>query len=79
MAMDKKEIEIRIKAAQINNALGVFLFFFGLIIIGSMGFTDNGVEAIIDFVAGLVIGGIGGGMILRARHNLRKLKLAKDH
>lgn len=72
--MDSIEIKGRIKAAQINNALGVFLFAFGVIVLFAMFYTETLVQHITDLVAGLLLMSIGGGMIWKAKRTIRKLK-----
>jgi len=52
---------------QINNALGAFLVFFGLVVLVSIFFTDTGIGKLTNLGAGVVIGGIGAAMIYRAR------------
>jgi len=53
--------------AQINNALGTFLVFFGLVVLVSIFFTDTKIGKLTDLGAGAVIGGIGAAMIYKAR------------
>ena len=72
--MDNIEIKGRIKAAQINNALGVFLFVFGIIVLFAMLYTETFVQHITDLAAGLLLMSIGGGMIWKARRTIKKLK-----
>jgi hypothetical protein len=52
---------------QINMALGIFLAFFGLVVLVSIFFTDTGLGKLTNLGAGAVIGGIGAAMIYRAR------------
>ena len=52
---------------QINMSLGVFLVFFGLVVLVSIFFTDTGIGKLTNLGAGAVIGGIGGAMIYKAR------------
>ena len=52
---------------QINNALGAFLVFFGLVVLVSIFFTDTGIGKLTNLGAGVVIGGIGAAMIYKAR------------
>jgi len=56
---------------QINNALGIFLVFFGLVVLVSIFFTDTDIGKLTNLGAGVVIGGIGAAMIYKA-HRLRK-------
>ena len=71
--MDTKEKSAKLKNAQINRALGVFILFFGLVVIVAMAFTDTRVQMITDLIAGLVLSAIGGGMILKSRSIIRSL------
>ena len=71
--MDTKEQSAKLKNAQINRALGVFILFFGLVVIVAMAFTDTRVQMITDLIAGLVLSAIGGGMILKSRSIIRSL------
>jgi len=76
--MDPIEKKGRIKTAQINNALGVFLSVFGIIVLFAMLYTDTFIEHITDLVAGLLLMSIGGGMIWKAKRTIRKLKTTSD-
>jgi len=53
--------------AQINNALGVFLLAFGLVVLVSILFTDTGIGRLTNLGAGALISGIGAAMMYRAR------------
>ncbi len=52
---------------QINMALGVFLVFFGLVVLISILFTETGIGKLTNLGAGAIIGGIGAAMICKAR------------
>ena len=52
---------------QINNALGAFLVFFGVVVLASILFTDTGIGKLTNLGAGAVITGIGAAMVYRAR------------
>ena len=71
--MDTKEKSAKLKNAQINRALGVFILFFGLVVIVAMVFTDTRVQMITDLIAGLVLSAIGSGMILKSRRTIKSL------
>ena len=71
--MDTKEKTEKLKNAQINRALGVFILFFGLVVIVAMAFTDTRVQMITDLIAGLVLSAIGGGMILKSSRTIKSL------
>lgn len=64
----------RIKTAQINQALGVFILLFGVIIAVAMVFTETFVQQMTDLVAGLVLMAIGGGMLWKSKRTLKKYK-----
>ncbi len=53
--------------SQINMSLGVFLVFFGLVVLVSIFFTETGIGKLTNLGAGAVIGGIGAAMIYKAR------------
>ena len=71
--MDKIEKAGKIKNAKINNALGVFILFFGFIVIFAMIYADTFVQQMTNLVAGLVLCLIGGGMMLKSRFTIKKL------
>ena len=73
--MDTIENREKLKTAQINNALGVFILFFGGVVIFAMLFTNTFVEQMTDLAAGLVLCLIGAGMILKSRKTIKSLKL----
>jgi hypothetical protein len=59
--------------AQINNALGAFLVFFGVVVLVSIFFTDTGIGRLTNLGAGAVIGGIGALMMYKA-YRLKRLR-----
>ncbi|NOY37344.1 MAG: hypothetical protein GXO83_07180 [Chlorobi bacterium] len=69
------EKQIKYKSAQINNALGVFLLIFGVIVIIAVPFSDNFIDKMTNLVAGLIVAGIGGGMVWSAKRTIKLLKL----
>ena len=71
--MNEIETLAKLKQAQINNALGVFVFIFGIIVLIAMAFTETFVEQMTDLVAGLVLMLIGGGMMWSAKRTIKKL------
>ena len=73
--MQTKEEYAKYKSAQINNALGVFILSFGIIICIAILFTDTFVQQMTDLVAGLVLCTIGGGMMLKSRKTIKSLNL----
>jgi hypothetical protein len=52
---------------QINNALGAFLVFFGVVVLASILFTDTGIGKLTNLGAGAIIASIGAAMIYKAR------------
>lgn len=73
--MDTIENREKHKTAQINNALGLFILFFGVVVIIAILFTDTFVQQMTNLVAGLVLCGIGGGMVLKARKTIKALNM----
>lgn len=61
-----------IKNAKMNNVLGYFVLFFGLVVLFAVIFTDTAIGKQTNLVAGLILSAIGGGMILSARKVLRR-------
>ncbi len=72
--MNEADRLAKIKTAQINQALGVFIFTFGVIITIAMAFTETFVQQMTDLVAGLLLMGIGGGMLWKSKRTLKKYK-----
>lgn len=72
--MEKIEDRLKYKSAQINNALGVFILFFGVVVLIGMFFTDTRVDHITDAIAGSVLCLIGGGMILKAQKTMKTIR-----
>lgn len=73
--INTKEKQIKLKTAQINNALGVFILFFGVVVIVAMIFTNTFVQQMTDLVAGLVLCTIGGLMVLKSRKTIKALNM----
>ncbi len=73
--LNTKEKQNKYKSAQINKALGVFIFIFSLIVIFAMVFTDTFIHKMTNLIAGLVLCGIGGGMILKSRKTIKELNM----
>uniref|UniRef100_UPI00123D0917 manganese efflux pump n=1 Tax=Arenibacter lacus TaxID=2608629 RepID=UPI00123D0917 len=67
----------RIKEAQMNNAIGVFILVFGIVILFGMLYTETFVQHMTDLVAGVLLMLIGGLMIWRARKKLNSLRKNK--
>ncbi len=72
--MDQVEIKGKIKTMQINQALGFFILFFGIIVSIALIFPESDIQRMTNLVAGLTLVIIGGGMMLFARKNLKKLR-----
>ena len=72
--MDTKEKNEKLKNAQINKALGLFILFFGVVVIVAMVFTNTRIQLMTDLIAGLVLSAIGGGMMLKSRKTINSLK-----
>ena len=72
--MEPKEKSEKLKNAHINKALGLFILFFGIVVIVAMVFTNTRIQLITDLVAGLVLSVIGGGMILKSWKTIKSLK-----
>jgi len=73
--MDTIENRGKLKTAQINFALGLFILFFGVIVVFAMIFTDTFVQMMTDLAAGLVLCLIGGGMMFSSRKKIKSLNL----
>jgi len=71
--MTTKEQQNKYKSAQINNALGLFVLIFGIIVLFAIFFSNTFAQKMADLVAGLVLCIIGGGMMLKSRKTIKKL------
>ncbi len=73
---DMKDIRerARMKSMQINNALGIFILFFGIVVVIAIPFSDNKFDKMTNLVAGMILLIIGGGMILYAQKALKTLR-----
>ncbi len=63
----------KIKNSKINNVLGLFVLFFGVIIIIAIFFTETDIGKITNAIAGIVLSSIGAGMVITARKALKAL------
>ncbi|RKX41794.1 MAG: hypothetical protein DRP64_10875 [Verrucomicrobia bacterium] len=61
------------KSARINKVLGVFVLYFGVVIVVATFFTDTFIGQMTNLVAGIILVGIGVGMMLRAQRVLNSL------
>ena len=69
--MDEKAEQI--KSAKINNVLGMFIIFFGMVILVAIFFTETFVGQMTNLVAGLLLVLIGGGMMFQSSRKLKGL------
>ena len=65
--------EAKHKSAQINQALGLFILFFGLVILVAVFFTDTAIGKRTNLMAGLLLSAIGAGMVIYARRVKKSL------
>ena len=65
--MINKEDSQKAQMAQINRALGVFLLFFGAVILAAVFFTESFVGKMTNLAAGLILGFIGALLILQTK------------
>lgn len=63
------------KSAEINKALGLFVLFFGVVIIIATFFTTTFIGQMTNLIAGIVLFLIGGGMVLIAMSTIKKINL----
>jgi hypothetical protein len=75
--MDQLEIKGKIKTYQINQALGFFILFFGVVVSVALIFPESDIQRMTNLVAGLTLVSIGGGMMLFARKKLKILQKLK--
>jgi len=76
--MMTKEDKAKQKSAQINNALGVFIVFFGIVILIATSHTDTYIGEMTNLVAGLILFSIGAGMMIKSWLTLKKLKTSNQ-
>jgi len=75
--MDQLEIKGKIKTAQINQALGFFILFFGVIVSFAMIYSNTPVQRMTSLISGIVLVIIGGGMMWKATSTLKKIQTKK--
>ncbi len=63
--------EERTRMSQINLALGVFVSFFGSVVLISIYFTETSIGKLTNLIAGVILTTIGAIMVLRAKIQLR--------
>ena len=71
--MESIENKGKRKSAQINNALGIFILYFGIVVIIAMFFTGTFVEKMTDLAAGSLLSAIGIGMMITSRIAIKRL------
>jgi len=76
--MEKLSLELiekqgKLRAAQINNALGLFILFFGIIVIFALFFTDEFIGQMTNLVAGVLLSSISLGMVPMTRRTIKIL------
>ena len=64
--LNKRDAQ-KTQMAQINRALGVFLLFFGAVILAAVFFTESFVGKMTNLAAGLILGFIGALLILQTK------------
>lgn len=67
------EKQKRYKSMQINNALGIFILFFGIVVIIAVPFSDNHYDKMTNLIAGVILSLIGGGTIWYAQRVMKSL------
>lgn len=75
--MDKLEIKGKLKMAQINNALGFFILFFGVVVSIALIFPESHIQRMTNLVAGSTLVVIGGGMMWKSRRTIKSLQSTK--
>ena len=65
--------EERNRMSQINLALGVFVSFFGSVVLISIFFTETSIGKLTNLIAGVILTTIGAIMVVRAKIQLRNL------
>ncbi len=68
------EKQKRYKSMQINNALGIFILFFGIVVIIAVPFSDNHYDKMTNLIAGVILSLIGGGTIWYAQRVMKSLR-----
>ena len=63
----------KIKSAKINKVLGMFILFFGLVIMVAIVFTETEIGQMTNLVAGVILVLIGGGMLIQSMKKLKGL------
>lgn len=66
----------KIKDSEINKALGLFILFFGVVIIAATFFTTTFIGQMTNLIAGIVLSGIGAAMVYKAKLTIKKINNA---
>jgi len=61
------------KSARINSVLGIFILFFGTVILIAIFFTETYIGQMTNLVAGIILILIGGGMLIQSKIKLKRL------
>lgn len=78
MEVDNKKIKLqKIKDSEINKALGLFVLFFGVVIMGATFFTTTFIGQMTNLIAGIVLFLIGAGMVIMAKLRITKINLTE--
>ena len=76
MEVDNNKVKLqKIKDSEINKALGLFILFFGIVIIGATFFTTSFIGQMTNLVAGIVLFAIGAAMVFKAKLTIKKINL----
>ncbi len=76
MEVDNNKVKLqKIKDSEINKALGLFILFFGIVIIGATFFTTSFIGQMTNLVAGIVLSAIGAAMVFKAQLTIKKINL----
>lgn len=76
--MDTMEKKTRLKNLQINNALGVFMFLFGLVVLFSTSLSETPLQRMTNLTAAFLLIGIGAGMVWYAKKTIKKYNLKNN-
>ena len=68
-----KEDKANIVSAKINNVLGLFILFFGSVILIAIIFTDTTIGQMTNLVAGLILVSVGAGMMISAKKKIKAI------
>ena len=69
----------KLKNSEINKALGLFILFFGIVIIAATFFTTTFIGQMTNLAAGIVLTGIGAGMVIKAKMQIKKINTTSQN